>query len=71
MQCNSIHFSSHAINRMFERGIKPEPIESVIGTGEIVADYPDDDPYPSCLLLGWIDQTPLQHPVNGMATEMD
>ena len=59
MQCNTIHFSSHAITRMFERGLNPEAIENIINSGEIVADYPQDEPYPSSLLLGWNQQTPV------------
>ena len=25
----------------------------------VVEEYPDDNPYPSCLLLGWIGKRPL------------
>lgn len=27
--------------------------------GEVIADYPDDTPYPSKLLLGWVDDRPI------------
>ena len=27
--------------------------------GEVIEDYPDDTPYPSSLVLGWIDSRPV------------
>jgi hypothetical protein len=44
---------------MFERSIKPDEVVSVLRTGEIIEDYPDDKPYPSKLILGFIGQKPL------------
>jgi hypothetical protein len=32
---------------------------AVISGGETVADYPDDNPYPSRLLLGFVESRPL------------
>lgn len=42
----------------------------VVAVGEVIADYPDDQPYPSCLLLGFADSTPIhvvvaRNPVDG------
>jgi hypothetical protein len=31
---------------MFQRGVGPDAVNAVISSGEIVADYPDDSPYP-------------------------
>ncbi len=45
--------------RMFERGISEADIREILSTGEVIADYPDDRPYPSQLLLGWIDNKPM------------
>ena len=36
---------------MFERDIGIEDVRAVVGEGEVVEDYPDDEPYPSRLLL--------------------
>jgi len=54
-----IIYRTHAFERMFERGITISDVRHVLGTGEIIADYPDDRPYPSCLLLGWRGERPL------------
>jgi hypothetical protein len=60
----------HAIQRMFERSISREDVRHVIEHGEIIRDYPDDMPYPSRLLLGWIGERPL-HVVAADNTEDD
>lgn len=59
MDCGRIDFSGHAVRRMFERGIGKADIVSVIAAGETVQDYPEDVPYPSRLLLGFVDSRPL------------
>jgi hypothetical protein len=51
VECNSVHFSRHAIERMFQRSIPPDGIFECIRSGEVIANYPDDSPYPSALLL--------------------
>lgn len=35
-----------------QRGISYGEIKEVIKNGEIIEEYPDDYPYPSCLILG-------------------
>ena len=59
MECEEIIFSSHAIQRMFERGIRPSDLRIVITSGEKIGDYPDDTPYPSCLMLGVVNDRPI------------
>ena len=59
MQCEKIIFSGHAITRMFERGLKKNNIISVINCGQIIFEYPDDQPYPSKLMLDFIEQKPV------------
>ncbi len=49
----------HAIKRMAERKIGEEDIRHVLETGETIATYLDDKPYPSKLVLGWRDERPL------------
>jgi hypothetical protein len=44
----------HARERMAERGVSTEDLISLIINGEIIEDYPDDFPYPSALILGYI-----------------
>ena len=43
----------HGRKRCAERGIRARDIIDAINTGEIIEDYPDDTPYPSCLILGY------------------
>ena len=48
----SIVFSQHCLKRIIERGIGIEQVKQAILCGEVIEDYPDDYPYPSCLILG-------------------
>ena len=59
MRFDRLSFSGHATVRMFERRIRTEDVRQVLATGEVIADYPGDTPYPSCLILGWITGHPL------------
>ena len=47
-------FTVHCIARMQERDILLDDVLSVIMNGEIIEDYPDDFPFPSCLVMGII-----------------
>lgn len=62
MNCATLHYSRHAFERMFERAITPDVIREVVAIGEIIANYPEDRPYPSALILGF-DQTRPIHVV--------
>ena len=59
MDCDAISFSRHAIQRMFERAISPEEVRMALVAGEVIADYPEDVPYPSVLILGVVAGRPL------------
>ncbi len=52
-------FRNHALKRMFKRGIDIEDIRHVVETGAVILNYPEDQPYPSYLLLGWKDNNPF------------
>ena len=52
-------YRTHAIERMFQRDVNEEDVEHVVKCGEIIENYPDDYPYPSCLLLGYCDNRAL------------
>ncbi len=62
MKCVRVTFSGHAVRKMFERGIDRDAVLVVIADGEIIADYPDDLPYPSALVLGF----PAGRPVHAV-----
>jgi len=51
-QKDAFIISNHARVRMFQRNISTEDIRLVIAQGEIIEDYPDDEPCPSALFLG-------------------
>ena len=48
----NIRITLHAAKRLEQRGIFLKDIISCIMNGEIIEEYPDDYPYPSCLILG-------------------
>ena len=49
---NAIIMTAHVIKRCRERNIDSGSIIHVIMNGEIIRQYEDDKPFPSCLLLG-------------------
>ena len=61
----TIRMTDHAINRCRERSIKYDEITAAILSGEIIEQYPEDFPYPSCLILGTVASGPL-HVVAGV-----
>jgi hypothetical protein len=44
---------------MFKRRIGAGEVHIVVETGEVIASYPDDTPYPSRLMPGWSGSRPL------------
>ena len=52
-------FRVHAIERMFRRGISKDDVRSVLEGGQVIEEYPEDQPYPSRLILGWCGSRPL------------
>lgn len=45
-------FSDHAVKRMIKRSISRDDVESIIRSGEMIEEYPDDKYSPSCLISG-------------------
>jgi len=45
MHFKKILFSGHAVRRMFERVIGQPEIIEVIRSGEVITEYPDDEPF--------------------------
>ncbi len=54
-----VKFSSHAIQRMFERNIQKDTVIEAAKNGEIIFEYPEDNPYPSSLKLSIIERKPI------------
>lgn len=59
MDCERIVFSGHALRRMFERGITVSDVTNVLKHGEAITEYPDDLPFASALMLGYVEDNPL------------
>lgn len=51
MDCRSLIYSRHAIERMLERRTDPSDVRSVVEAGEVIDEDSTDRPYPSYLLL--------------------
>lgn len=49
---SKIKWYKHAVERMQERDIGRDDVRSCILSGEIIEEYPDDFPNPSCLIFG-------------------
>ncbi|WKY46968.1 DUF4258 domain-containing protein [Eubacteriaceae bacterium ES3] len=47
-----VFLTQHVIERCKQRNIRPSNIREAVMTGEIIEDYPNDFPTPSCLILG-------------------
>ena len=44
---------------MFQRHIDEGDVRYILSRGETIEEYPDDTPYPSRLIMGWIERRPL------------
>jgi len=62
----TIKWTAHVVARLQERGIEPSDIKNCIATGRIIEDYPNDYPYPSCLVLGAAVNEKMIHTVVGV-----
>lgn len=51
-RAENIVVSLHGQLRLNERNITVDDVMQAIDTGEIIEQYPDDFPFPSCLILG-------------------
>jgi len=58
-QAPRLVYRVHAVRRMAERGIREEDVVRVLAEGKEIESYPDDRPYPSRLLLGWMGGRPI------------
>lgn len=59
MSCTKLTYKLHAVEQMFKRNITQLDVEEVIRSGETIAEYKDDKPYPSILRLAFIDGRPI------------
>lgn len=59
MFCSNYIFTGHAIERMFSRNISIFDSKIAIEKGEVFSEYPNDKPYPSFLILGFVNERPI------------
>lgn len=62
---SNIKWSKYCLERMQERDISIADAKSCLQTGEIIEEYPDDFPYPSCLVFGHTKENKILHIVVG------
>lgn len=66
---SKVKWYKHALERMQERDISREDVKNCIMHGEIIEDYPDDFPHPSCLIFGYTMQNKVIHTVVSLGNE--
>jgi len=54
-----IQWRRHALERMMERGISRRQVKDVLLNGEVIAAYQDDNPFPSLLVDGRLEDDVL------------
>ena len=64
-QNRSVKWSTHCLERMQERDILRDDVISCVLRGEIIEDYTNDFPCPSCLIFGYNTQDKVLHIVIG------
>lgn len=65
-----VKWSTHCLERMQERDITIDDVSKCIMSGEIIENYPDDFPYPSCLIFGYNISDKILHTVVGSDGEL-
>lgn len=59
MSCGRLVFRVHALQRMASRVVSEIDIRDVLENGETIKERPDDSPYQTRLMLGWVGSRPL------------
>ena len=68
IESGEILISHHARVRMFERDVSTDDLIALISSGEIIETYPDDEPCPSVLIMGFIEEI-VYHTVIAICTD--
>lgn len=59
MNCQNLVFSSHAIQQMFFRRLSKQAVKTAITYGEVIEQKLDDTPFPSYLILDFVNGKPI------------
>ena len=60
-ESDAVFMTQHSSERCRQRGILQKDIRHAITTGEIIEQYPDDYPFPSCLVFGYTKNNRIIH----------
>ena len=60
-----IRWTTHGLERMQEKDISRREVFDCIFHGEVIEDYPDDYPFPSCLIFYMVNKDKPIHCVIG------
>ena len=69
-RADRVYYSRHARDEMEGEGsgvIKDEEVFETVSTGKTIENYPEDEPYPSCLIYGRTSKNRPLHVVCGYA----
>ncbi len=55
----TITFTGAANRKMAARDFARPDVEAIVMSGRVIREYPDDRPFPSRLVLGWIGDRPV------------
>ncbi|MCL2815819.1 MAG: DUF4258 domain-containing protein [Oscillospiraceae bacterium] len=64
---SALRWTDHIVKRLLKRNISTADVECAIMNSEIIELYPDDYPYPSCLILGLTADDRYLHIVCGVS----
>lgn len=62
----NIFITQHALLRLRQRNISYRDIKYIIKNGAVIEEYPEDYPYPSCLIFGITEKEFPLHVVVGI-----
>lgn len=60
---DKVFMTQHSSERCRQRGIKKKDIHHAVMSGEIIEQYPEDFPFPSCLIYGYAEDNSILHVV--------
>ncbi|MCC8150566.1 MAG: DUF4258 domain-containing protein [Lachnospiraceae bacterium] len=60
---DNVLMTQHSSERCRQRNIRKKDIRHAVMTGEIIERYPEDFPYPTCLIFGYTEKEKVIHVV--------
>lgn len=68
-QSGKVQWTEHVMKRLIKRNITRSEVKATLMTGVIIEEYPNDYPFPSCLVLGLSTPTQYIHVVCGIGND--